>query len=405
MLYLLHTIKDDTGRERLRPLPGQRWPNGQAIFKELNVQSNMEMRRDYKIGTIFCTDKLEERSSSKSKPYYQAGKIFPVGLKSTEYLKDEHMPTKEMEDALTEYMQKSMGQNVQNNGAATGQAGTDLLSIISANAKFSAPTIEDDGFFIGQTEWELLIRNSIRKKPTMLTGPAGTGKTELVMLACKKIGLDCHVYDMGSMMDPISGLLGVHRLENGGSVFDYAKFTEDVQKPGVILLDELSRAPATTLNILFPCLDSRRMLPVEIAGGKDMRSIPVHPECVFFATANLGAEYTGTADLDKALADRFMFLEMSYMPEDKEQLVLKQRTGADIKSAKCIAQAAKTLRKMYQEGEISTDISTRDTLRTAELVADGWPLATALELVFLPKYEGTKAEGERSIVTRVLMAL
>lgn len=27
------------------------------------------------------------------------------------------------------------------------------------------------------------------------------------------------------------------------SVFDYAKFTQDIQKPGVILLDELSRAP------------------------------------------------------------------------------------------------------------------------------------------------------------------
>ena len=115
----------------------------------------------------------------------------------------------------------------------------------------------------------------------MIIGPTGTGKTELVMLACRKLGIECNVYDMGSMYEPISGLLGVHRLKKGGeSVFDYAKFTQDIQKPGVILLDELSRAPVTTNNILFPCLDTRRMLPVEMAGGEDLRAIKVHPKSV-----------------------------------------------------------------------------------------------------------------------------
>ena len=56
---------------------------------------------------------------------------------------------------------------------------------------------------------------------------------------------------MGSMQDPLTDLLGSHRLENGSSVFDYAKFVEDVQKPGVILLDELSRAPLMTIIFCF----------------------------------------------------------------------------------------------------------------------------------------------------------
>ena len=48
----------------------------------------------------------------------------------------------------------------------------------------------------------------------------------------------------------------------------------DIQKLGVILLDEL-------------------------------RSIPVHQECVLMATANVCAEYTGTMSLDRALVGRF----------------------------------------------------------------------------------------------------
>ena len=66
----------------------------------------------------------------------------------------------------------------------------------------SAPTIEDEGFHIADKDWYLLVRNIKSKVNTMMVGPSGTGKTELVLLACKKLGLECNVYDMGSMYDP-----------------------------------------------------------------------------------------------------------------------------------------------------------------------------------------------------------
>lgn len=62
------------------------------------------------------------------------------------------------------------------------------------------------------------------------------------MLAFKRLGIECSVYDMGLMYDPASGLIGPQAGERGESVFDYAKFTQDIQKPGKILLDELLSA-------------------------------------------------------------------------------------------------------------------------------------------------------------------
>ena len=209
---------------------------------------------------------------------------------------------------------------------------------------------------------------------------------------------------MGSMYDPVSGLLGVHRLQKGGeSVFDYAKFTQDMQKPGVILLDELSRAPVMTNNILFPCLDSRRMLPVEMAGGDELRSIPVHPDCVFIATANVGAEYTGTMSMDRALVGRFFPLELDYMPLDSEVQVLTKRCGILPAEAENIASVAGTVRSLYGKQEISCTISTRETLAAAWLVADGWSSLDAMELTFLPLFEGTRTEGERGMVAKIFM--
>ena len=238
-----------------------------------------------------------------------------------------------------------------------------------------------------------------------MVGPTGTGKTELVMLACEKLGIDCHVYDMGSMYDPVAGLLGVHRLMEGGiSTFDYAKFTQDIQKPGVILLDELSRAPITTMNILFPCLDSRRMLPVEIAGGNDVRSIKIHPDCCFFATANVGAEYTGTMSMDRALVNRFFPLELDYMPREVETRVIATRCKIPSSEAKILVRVADTIRSMYRKQELQASLSTREVLLAGELVADGWSVLNAMELVYLPLFEGTRLEGERAVVTNVLMA-
>lgn len=283
-----------------------------------------------------------------------------------------------------------------------GKAKLPLLDELKSNKKFSIPTIEEDGFHVEDDTWYLLVRNLKKNINTMLVGATGCGKTELTMLAAKKLGRACHVYDMGSMYDPISGLLGVHRLnDQGTSVFDYAKFTQDIQEPGIIVLDEFSRAPIMSNNILFPCLDSRRELPVEIAGGRDMRRIKVHPDCVFVATANVGSEYTGTNMLDRALVNRFFTIELHYMNEADEARVLCQRTGIAGDAAFTIVMVANKIRNLYAKQELSDTVSTRETLMASELVVDGYDIVKAVELVFLPLFEGTNTEGERSIVRKL----
>ena len=406
--YFFRTVKVG-GRQRLRPLPGQKEPSGRHIDESLNVQADSRMREDYPLGTIFGSESLELRSLH-STTFYSAGAIYPIGLNLGDYHSQSHMPSAGMNEAYEEFnsaIQAKVHPQVESTlFTESGNATTpgSMLSQLKADRKMNAPTIEGEGFHIADKDWYLLVRNIKAKVNTMMVGPSGTGKTELVLLACKKLGLECNVYDMGSMYDPVSGLLGVHRLQKGGeSVFDYAKFTQDIQKPGVILLDELSRAPVTTNNILFPCLDSRRMLPVEMAGGDELRSIAVHPDCVFIATANVGAEYTGTMSLDRALVGRFFLLELDYMPLECEVKVLSKRCGITPADAENIANVAGTIRSLYGKQEISCTISTRETLSAAKLVADGWSSLEAMELTFLPLFEGTRTEGERGMVAKIFM--
>lgn len=398
--YYFFKTMADKGRNRLRPLAGQML-DGSKVDQTLNVQSDKTIRTMYPIGTTFGSDSLTLCSG-----YYQSGNIFPLGIRDDEYKRPEHRPSEGMQRAYEIYI-----------GATGSDAGEfrdeeteefadkeSFLAKMKKNKDFKVPDIKKGGFYVDPDNWYLLLRNITNQVNTMMIGPTGTGKTELVLLACEKLGLPCHVYDMGSMYDPVAGLLGVHRLQEGGvSTFDYAKFTHDISEPGVVLLDELSRAPVTTNNILFPCLDSRRTLPVEIAGGDDLRSVKVHEDCCFIATANVGAEYTGTMSMDRALVGRFFPLELDYMPRDKEEQVLMKRCRVSASAAKHIVSVANNVRSLYRKQELSCSLSTRETLMAAELVADGWTPLRAMELVFLPLFEGTKAEGERGIIAKSLM--
>lgn len=238
------------------------------------------------------------------------------------------------------------------------------------------------------------IKNNIN---TLLIGPTGLGKTDIVVNIAKVLGVPITIFDMGTMTDPIMGLVGTHIIEvkdgKTFSQFKKSRFSDVIQKPGVVLLDEVSRAAAAANNLLFPCLDFRRELPMEYSFG-DTQPIAIHKDCVFFATANIGSQYTGTHKLDRALIDRFMIIAVDALTKEQIMSSLKvTHTELSDTDRKKIVDVYMNINKEHDEFKIGFNLSIRHLKTVASLVQNDFTIYDAYYAICkgLGGKEGLKA--------------
>lgn len=336
-----------------------------------------------------------------------AGNITPNSMQQLDFFFTYATDSTEYNEETTKNLAKTVGFDLEKfNAELEKKRGTKVNIRKTIAKKYPLPDEKDTGFYIDKDKWDLLIRNYLRGENTLVTGPTGSGKTEIISLVAQTLGVSINIQDMGTVQDAQSALLGVHRLnKDGHSIFDPAPFVSHIQQPGILLLDEMNRAPLAANNILFPCLDRRRYLPLDIASAEELRHVPVHEEAVFFATANIGSEYSGVFQIDRALLDRFFPVEMDYPKEDAEARVLTLRTGIDKKIATSIVKCCATIRNSYKQQELSNTVSVRHSLQIASLIVDGFKPEQAMFAVLLPLFEDSiTSNSERSKIKSIVAA-
>lgn len=117
----------------------------------------------------------------------------------------------------------------------------------------------------------------------------------------------------------------------------------------------------------------------------------VAPGVLFLTTDNTNGRgggnrrgYTDTNRLNSATIDRFgAWLEVTFLPEEKETKAIASRTGAPEKLCNGLVKAANLTRQAAQRGELSESLSPRRLIAWAELLMDGIPAETAFKAAIL----------------------
>lgn len=393
----LTVTKGNGGVELITALPNQTMEvNGVETPISTSVSVSARKVLSLTEGEILGTNELV----MQQKGWYITGTdIYKVTYSDGVVLDDEDIVNDKQRLMVASYKNYLNGVSTKEKSSEFASNKPTLLSKIRSDKKLNPPTIEDDGWYVDTDLWYHLIRNYTKRKNTLLIGESGAGKTDLVQILMKKIRKPISIFDM-AISNPTKVLCGNLRAENGSTYYQYARFAEKIQKEGLVLLDEISRAHPTANNILLPVTDKRRTLYIEDA--IDDTEIELHPKCSVWATANLGAKFIGTNSLDHALLNRFSQVAVTYPPKDKESLIIQKVHGLPKYQADALASVADLIR---QDSDLSKDVSTRQLMEIAEMISDGYTSMQAFDLTIMQQFDDDNGMGERAKVKSIIQSL
>ena len=267
--------------------------------------------------------------------------------------------------------------------------------------------LKPQGLMMKELKWKYLVRSAVRGKNILMTGPAGCGKTMAAKSLVNSLDRADFYFNLGATQDPRATLIGnVHFDKKKGTYFSESLFVKAIQTPNaVILLDELSRAHPDAWNILMTVLDSGQRY-LRLDEGEGQQTIKVAEGVCFVSTANIGNEYTATRQLDKALLDRFVIIEMDTLTDEEEFGLLQYMfPSVDSQLLKTVSSISFLTRSESKSDNprIGSGISTRTSVEIAGLLFDGFSIQESADITIYPQYDNDGGvDSERTFVKQIV---
>lgn len=226
--------------------------------------------------------------------------------------------------------------------------------------------ISEEPFYVPvEREIELFESAFKLKLPVMLKGPTGCGKTRFLehmawRLSRPLVTIACHE-DLTA-----ADLVGRFLLKGHETKWSNGPLSLAVKHGALCYLDEVVEARKDTTVVIHPLTDDRRILPQEKRGVV----LEAHPDFLLVISYNPGYQSV-TKDLKHSTRQRFVALDFTYPPPEKERVILMSEAEIDEAMADRLVKLGEMVRNLKQHG-LEEGISTRLLVYAGKLISSGY---------------------------------
>ena len=241
--------------------------------------------------------------------------------------------------------------------------------------------------------------------PLYLWGHAGTGKTTMIEQISARTGRPT-IRVQHTVNTEESHIVGQWTARGGETHFELGPLATAMKEGWVYLADEYDFALPSVLSVYQPVLEGKPLVIKEANAAN--RIIRPHKDFRFVATGNTNGSgdetglYQGTSIQNAANYDRFhMVLQVRYMEPSLEKQILINQAKIAKEDAEKLVDFANRVRESYDGAKISSPISPRTLIASAQIGLRKGSYRAGIALAFANKLSRVDKEVVDGLAQRI----